>query len=433
VTLPPSVLRLFSAEEVTNQALPALQTVISAGEACTPDLVANWSSGRSFINAYGPTETTVCASMYRCSGLETEPPPIGRPIANTRVYILDKHQQPVPVNVPGELHVSGISLAVGYRNQPELTAEKFIQNPFKVEKLAGVNLETSNLLTSESFKRLYRTGDLARYRADGNIEFLGRIDQQVKVRGFRIELGEIESALSNHPALKDVAVIAQDLAPADAISTAENSGSRGAGVQAEKRLVAFVVPEAEHAPEVSELRAFLRQTLPEYMVPSAFVFLAELPLSPSGKIDRKVLAKMQAVERPDLESAYTAPRNQTEERLVQISSELLHLDRVGVYDNFFELGGHSLLATQFVSRVRDEFGIELPLRKLFENPTIAGIAAVIEEARIAENEQQAAGGETARASKAADRAKLLEMLQRIGDLSPDEVKALLELKRRSEE
>jgi acyl carrier protein len=354
--------------------------------------------------------------MYRCSGTETEPPPIGRPIANAKIYILDKYLQPAPINVPAELHVAGVSLAAGYRNQPGMTAEKFIENPFNPEH-------------SQSFQRLYKTGDLARYRADGNIEFLGRIDQQVKVRGFRIELGEIESALSKHPLVEETAVIVQDTTRLVAFVSLRSTAGKS------ERSDEIGAQGGDKKPDVSDLRNFLRQSLPEYMLPSAFVFLDEFPLSPSGKIDRKALAALKAVERPDLESVYTAPRNPTEQRLVQISSDLLHLEKVGVYDNFFELGGHSLLATQFVSRVRDEFGVELPLRKVFENPTIAGIATAIDDARGMDN----APGETVQAStsaksnKAADRAKLLEMLQRIGELSDDEVKTLLELKRRSED
>lgn len=400
VTLPPSVLGLPSAEDVSRQALPALQTVISAGEACTPEIVAAWSAGRDFFNAYGPTETTVCASMYRSTGDEMTQPPIGKPIANHHLYILDRNNQPVPVGVPGELHVSGVGLAVGYRNQPELTAEKFIPNPFgKLDNWSD---------------RLYKTGDLARYREDGNIDFLGRIDQQVKVRGFRIELGEIEATLNRYPSIHEAVVLAQGQDLSD------------------KRLAAFIVPEAgDTAISVTDLRSYLRKSLPEYMLPSGFMVLEKFPLSPSGKVDRKALAAMEILDRPDLKSEYIPPRNEIEQRLIEMCIELLHVERVGVFDNFFELGGHSLLATQFVSRVREEYAIEVPLRKLFENPTVAGIADFIASERQVSEARAQAGG-TPAAAKSVDKAKLLEMLQKVGGLSDDEVRKMLEQKKRSE-
>ena len=403
--MPPSVLRLFTAEQVSIEALPALKTVISAGEACTPDLVAIWGTGRDFFNAYGPTETTVCATMYLCSGAEVEQPPIGKPIPNAKTYILDRYLQPVPIGVSGELHVSGVSLAVGYFNQPEMTSAKFIENPFVIAPENGVG-------NARVLPRMYKTGDLARYRSDGNIEYLGRIDQQVKIRGFRIELGEIESALGKYPKIKEAVVVVQ-----------ENEGD-------EKRLASFLTIHPDLSFEINELRSYLRQSLPEYMVPSSFNVLEEFPLTPNGKIDRKALAILQSSDRPDLTNAYVAPRDPIEERLVEICKELLHLEKVGIEDNFFELGGHSLLATQFVSRVRDEYAVDLPLRKLFENPTIAAIAEVIrmEQQVISRQERNGAGAQTA--GRTVDRSKLLEMLQRVGDLSEDEVRALLEQKKR---
>lgn len=394
-TLPPSVLRILPADKVSRQALPKLETVISAGEACTPDLVQIWAPERNFFNAYGPTETTVCASIYRCSENETTAPPIGRPIANMRLYVLDGQQQPTPVGVPGELYVSGVGLAVGYLNQPEMTEQKFIPNPLLVKNTSLADH------SEQSYSRLYRTGDLARYQIDGNIEYLGRVDQQVKVRGFRIELGEIEAALGSNPKVKEAVVVV----------------SGGSGENADLRLVAFVVPSVDNGqglPDVNELKATLRQTLPEYMLPSAFVIQDELPLSPSGKVDRKALAALQAFERPDIKVEYVAPRNETEETLVHISQELLRLEKVGVHDNFFELGGHSLLATQFISRVRDEFDIELPLRKLFELPTVASIAVFVEVERVSNT------------AKATERARIEEMLQKISQLSADDVSALLD-------
>ncbi len=370
VTLPPSVLRVLPLEE-----LPRLETVIAAGEACTPELVARWAPGRDFFNAYGPTETTVCASMYRCDEENPEPPPIGRPIANTQLYILDPNMQLVPVGVPGELHVAGISLAQGYLNRPELTAAKFVPDPF----------------SSEPGGRLYKTGDLVRYRPDGNIEFLGRIDHQVKVRGFRIELGEIEARLGQHPALRESVVVAREDVPGD------------------RRLVAYVVSAKEDAPTVGELRNFLRQTLPEYMVPSVFVYLEALPLSPSGKVNRRALPAPEGL-RPELEREYVAPRTPTEEKMAAICAELLGTDQIGIYDNFFELGGHSLLAAQFISRVRDAFHVELPLRSLFENPTVADLARQVE-----------AAGEAAQK----DSERIAQILEMVGQLSDDQVKAML--------
>jgi amino acid adenylation domain-containing protein len=374
VTLPPSVLRVLPAEE-----LPALATVIAAGEACTPDLVARWAAGRDFFNAYGPTETTVCASMYRCEENDAASPPIGRPIANTELYVLDRNMQPVPVGVPGELHVGGVSLARGYLHRPEMTEDKFVPHPF----------------SEDSSARLYKTGDLVRYRADGNVEFLGRIDHQVKVRGFRIELGEVEGVLGRHAGLREAVVVARE------------------DVAGDKRLVAYVAPVAESAPTVGELRGFLRQTLPEYMVPSAVVYLEALPLSPSGKVDRSALPAPEGV-RPELAREYVAPRDETEEKLAATCAELLGVDRVGVYDNFFELGGHSLLATQFISRVRETFDVELPLRTLFERPTVADLAGQIEAAK-----------ETMQG----DLAKIAEMLTRITEFSDEEAKVLLDEKR----
>ena len=369
-TLPPSMLRVLPTDNLST-----LQKIISAGEACTPELVERWSPGRDFFNGYGPTETTVCASLYLCADREPVGPPIGRPIANTELYVLDRNMEPVPVGIPGELHIGGVGLARGYLGRPELTAERFVPNPFSTEPGA----------------RLYKTGDLVRYLPDGNIEFLGRIDHQVKVRGFRIELGEIEAVLKQHPAVTDGAVVAREDVPGD------------------KRLVAYVIPDHKPGPTVGELRGFLRQTLPEYMVPSAFVFLEALPLSPSGKVDRRALPAPDRT-RPTLEREYVAPRTPMEEKLAEICAELLGVEKVGVYDSFFELGGHSLLATQFISRVREAFDVEVPLRALFEHPTVAELAERIE--RLKQTEQ-------------ADMDKIAAMLEKVRHLSEDEVMALL--------
>ena len=335
ITMPPSVLRILPEEE-----LPSLETIIAAGEACTPDLVAKWAKNHQFINAYGPTETTVCASMYQCDPIEVNPPPIGKPILNTKLYIFDQNQQPLPIGIPGELYISGISLARGYLNQPETTKEKFILNRFNLSE------------------RLYRTGDLVKYKMDGNIEFLGRVDQQVKLRGFRIELGEIESVIAGNFNIKECVVTLKE------------------GKNGEKRIVAYIIPAQNQSITSIELKDFLRNSLPDYMIPSSFVFLETFPISPSGKVDRNALPEPE-FDRANLASDYISPRDEQETRLCQICSELLHIQNVGINDNFFELGGHSLLATQFISRIRDDFKVEISVRSLFENPTVSGISQQI--------------------------------------------------------
>ena len=293
-------------------------------------------------NLYGPTEATANA----CTGIVTPhcPPTIGRPIANTQIYILDPHLNLVPIGVVGEIHIGGDGLARGYLNRPDLTAEKFIANPFSIDPT----------------NRIYKTGDRARYLPDGNIEFLGRIDNQIKIRGYRIELGEIESVLAQHPAIQQAVVLAREDTPGD------------------KRLVAYTVATEGSAPSAHDLRSFLQHKLPDYMVPSAFMFLDSLPLTPNGKLDRKALPAPDQ-SRPELDDTFAAPRTPVEKILANIWAEVLKLDQVGIHDNFFHLGGHSLLATQLVSRVRDAFKVDLPLRTLFEAPTIQGLAQRLQE------------------------------------------------------
>lgn len=304
--------------------------------------------GLELWNLYGPTETTVWSSLHKveaatatADGAEGGAVSIGRPINNTQLYILDLHQQPVPVGVPGELYIGGDGLARGYRHLPEMTAQKFLPNPFA----AG---------------RVYRTGDWVRHRRDGAIEYLGRMDNQVKIRGFRIELGEIESVLAQHPQINQAVVVAQT----------DSSGG--------KRLVAFLMTE-EPMPAGDELRNFLRDRLPEYMLPSTFVSLDGFPLTPNGKVDRRSLMLM-TVAAAELSTPYVAPATPLEEELVAIWAEVLKLDpyKVGTRHNFFDLGGHSLLAIQVLARVRAAFQVELPIRDLMDNPTIAGVAAAIE-------------------------------------------------------
>ncbi|WP_375328979.1 amino acid adenylation domain-containing protein [Microcystis sp. BLCC-F210] len=346
IILPPSALAALPLEEI-----PELQTIIVGGEACSEELSKQWATGRNFFNAYGPTETSVCATVEKWTD-ETVKVTIGRPIANTQVYILDSHLQPVPIGVPGELHIGGMGLARGYLNRPELTQEKFIPNPFEKDEL--IPPTPLNKGGNEPSK-LYKTGDLARYLPDGKIEYLGRIDNQVKLRGFRIELGEIESLLNQNEAVQSSCVIVRE----------DNLG--------DKRLVAYVVPQPEINLTINEIRQFLRAKLPDYMVPTAFVLLDTFPLTPNGKIDRRALPV------PDLQSQgeYIAPRNPIEEKMAQIWGEVLKLQRVSIENNFFELGGHSLLATQVISRLQETFEIVLPLRYLFESPTIAQLSGVI--------------------------------------------------------
>jgi len=296
--------------------------------------------GLTLINGYGPTENTTFTCCYPITepSLVGNSVPIGRPIANTQVYLLDDHLQPVPVGVPGELYIGGDGLARGYLNRPDLNSERFIPNPFSDKK----------------GDRLYKTGDLARYLNNGNIEFLGRLDDQIKIRGFRIEPGEIEAVLGQHPAVDETVVVVREDVPGN------------------KRLVAYVVVNQATAPTIPQLQQFLKQKLPEYMVPSAFVQLEALPLTPNGKIDRRALPAPDT-SRPFREGAYVAPQTPLEDLLAGIWADVLAVKEVSIHDNFFDLGGHSLLATQLISRLRDTFGVEFPLRGLFESPTVASL------------------------------------------------------------
>jgi len=379
VILAEDVLRLptlLAAEEVTlintvpsameellrMGAVPAsVRTVNLAGEPLRTPLVKQiyeqMKADRVF-DLYGPSEDTTYSTfaLRNVSG----PATIGRPIANKQIYLLDSHLQPVPVGISGELHIGGDGLARGYLNRPDLTAERFIPDPF----------------SDESGARLYKTGDLARYLPDGNIEFLRRIDHQVKIRGFRIELGEIEVVLGQHPAVRESVVIAREDAPGDPSAPLRTGPS--APLRTGKRLVAYIVPHKGQATTIGELSSFLKQRLPQYMAPSAFVFLDALALTPNGKIDRRALPAPDGA-RPELKEAFVSPRTPAEKVIAAIWVEVLKLEQVGIHDNFFDLGGHSLLATQVVSRVSTTFQTALPLRILFEKPTIEELAAVITE------------------------------------------------------
>jgi amino acid adenylation domain-containing protein len=338
------------AELVRVQGLPgSVRTINLAGEPLQNKLaqqIYQQSRVQQVFNLYGPTEDTTYSTFALVRRGTGNPPSIGRPIDNTSIYLLDRHLQPVPVGIVGELYIGGAGLARGYLNHPDLTAEKFIPNPF------GEGEQT----------RLYKTGDLARYLVDGHIEFLGRTDKQVKLRGYRIELGEIEAILVELPGIHESVVVVTD----DEL--------------AEKSLVAYVVFEPGQVLTSGELRTTLKQKLPEYMVPSAFVFLDELPLTPNGKVDRRALPPPHAM--PELESSSAAPHTSTEKVLAEIWCEVLKLKRVGIQDNFFELGGHSLLATRVMARMREAFQVEVPLRVLFEVSTVAGLAIAIDEAVV---------------------------------------------------
>ncbi len=347
----PVVILQQLAEQVDpdDGSLACMREIITTGEQLriTPAIVEFFRKlGDCFFhNHYGPSETHV-ATAYT---LEGDPdgwpalPPIGRPIANTQIYLLDAERQPVPVGVPGELYIGGVCLAREYLNRPELTAEKFVTISF----------------SQKTPTRLYKTGDLARYLPDGNIEFIGRMDNQVKVRGFRVEPGEIEANLNEHVGVSETVVLIREDTSGDA------------------RLVAYIVPVQQSAPSERELRQFLKERLPDYMVPAAIVMLEALPLTSNGKIDRRALPEPERV-RPDDMPEFVAARNPVEKAIAGIWTDVLGLERVSVHDNFFELGGHSLKATQVVSQLRKVLQIDLPVRRLFESPTIAELAKLID-------------------------------------------------------
>lgn len=327
--------------------------LLCGGEALTHDLAqALLKRGASVWNMYGPTETTIWSTTCQVTATEGTIS-IGRPIANTQIYILDPNLQLVPIGVSGEIYIGGIGLARGYRHRPDLTSERFIPDPF-------IDAQDA---------RLYRTGDAARFRTDGSIEYLGRLDTQVKVRGFRIELGEIEAALGQYPGINQAVVIVRE-------DTADD-----------QRITAYLTIYDE-TPTTTDLRAYLQMRLPAYMIPAAFVVLTSLPLTPNGKVDRRALPAPEGG--PATDRVYVAPGMPEEVMLAEIWSDLLGIERVGAEDNFFELGGHSLLATQMMSRIRDTLQVEIPLRALFEAPTVATLAVVIMSAKEQAPEQKMA-------------------------------------------
>ncbi len=340
VTLPPSLLRALNPSDFSD-----LETVISAGEDCPESLAREWSGGRSFFNCYGPTETTVCATAFRYDPA-SQVISIGRPLPNMQTYILDREMQPVPTGVPGELHVGGAGVARGYLNRADLTRTRFVTNPF------------------EAGECIYKTGDLARYLPGGDIQFLGRIDGQIKLRGHRVEIGEIEACLGSHPEVQECAVV---LRTEDGLT----------GEKIEPRLVAYFVARAQV--DGDALRAFAGKTLPHYMIPSAFVPLGDLPVNSSGKIDRRALAQMSLrAEGPRVDA-----RDEIEKTIADIWAEALGLGSVDVTHNFFELGGNSLMALSVLEKIADRTGCRLPATALFEAGTVEQIARIVRERRSA--------------------------------------------------
>lgn len=360
----------------------SLRLLLTSGEALQVSYCRQakeiFSSTLEVVNQYGPTECTMTSTFHRVDieNNGSQYALIGKPVANTQIYLLDKYLNPVPIGLAGEVHIGGVEVSPGYLNRPELTAEKFIADPF----------------SNNPDARLYKTGDLARYLPDGTLEFIGRIDNQVKIRGFRVELGEIEAALIAHPSVREAVAIIREDQPGD------------------KRLVAYLIGD-ETQPQLSQtmLRNFLAEKLPIYMIPAAFVSMESFPKTPNQKVDRLALP-VPDLAHADFGRQYSAPRNALEEILASLMAETLNLDRVGIGDNFFAMGGHSLLATRFLFRVTDMFGVELPLRSFFEAPTVADIAALM----LADNSERARIERTA------------QLLVKLSQLSDDEVTAMLE-------
>jgi amino acid adenylation domain-containing protein len=341
----------------------SLRLVIFGGEALEINSLQPWFQRHGdqcpqLVNMYGITETTVHVTYRPLSmtDLDSTASVIGRPIPDLQVYLLDQYLQLVPVGVPGEMYVGGAGVTKGYLNRPELTTERFISSPFEKDEV--IPPTPLNKGGNEPSK-LYKTGDLARYLSKGELEYLGRIDNQVKIRGFRIELGEIEALLASHPQIWETVVIVRDDTTGD------------------KRLVAYIVPQPEKTITINEIRQFLKAKLPGYMIPNAFVILDALPLTANGKIDRRALPPPESSS--ETSDKYVAPRNPIEDILVNVWSEVLKVEKVGINDNFFELGGHSLLATKLVAQIRDRLKVELPLRQLFNSATLAELAEGIEQ------------------------------------------------------
>ena len=347
VKITPAHLELLSQQLSSEEAAKVTKTFVIGGEALLAENLVLWrefAPATRLINEYGPTETVVGCCVYevRPEDSSTGPVAIGRPIANTQLYILDGNLQPVPAGVKGDLYIGGDGVARGYLNRPELTEKKFITDPF----------------SGKGGARLYKSGDLARYPKDGTLEYLGRVDDQVKVRGYRIELGEIEAALAAYPGVQSCTVLAVEETPGN------------------KQLVAYAVPQGTGEPSAEGMKDFLKKSLPEYMVPAQFVFLDSFPLTQNGKIDRKALP---APSHGNISAAheFVAPRTETEKKVAAMWIELLKVERIGIHDDFFDLGGHSLMAIKALSRIREEFDVDLPLATLLQAPTVAQLAALL--------------------------------------------------------
>ncbi|BAT56838.1 amino acid adenylation domain-containing protein (plasmid) [Nostoc sp. NIES-3756] len=381
VKITPAHLELLSQQLTTQEAAGRTNAFIIGGENLTTQHINFWQKyapNTVLINEYGPTETVVGCCIYQVPSTHnySSSIPIGHPIANTQLYVLDQYLQPVPKGVIGELYIGGAGLARGYLNQPELTAQKFIPHPFNDEPGA----------------RLYKTGDQVRWRVDGTLEFLGRLDDQVKLRGFRIELGEIETLLCQHPTVKDAVVTVRE------------------DVAGDQRLVAYLVVQPESL-SVEDLRSFLQQKLPDYMIPSAFLPLQNLPLTANGKVDRKALPAPDKIN-AEIEQFFVAPRNSLEAQMAEIWSQVLRVEKVGkvgIHHNFFTLGGHSLLVTQLISRMRDALGVELLIQDVFANPTVAELCVIV----------------TQKLAEQVDDESLARSLAELADLSDEDIQLML--------
>jgi amino acid adenylation domain-containing protein len=355
----PSMLEVFLSD-LPKEACASLKQVLCSGEALKASQVELFGQKlpqTKLFNLYGPTEAAIDVTCWEVEP-NAETVPIGKPVANTQIYILNQQNQPVPIGVAGEIHIGGVQVARGYLNKAELTSEKFIPNPYSKTKT----------------ERLYKTGDLGKWTEDGNIECLGRLDDQVKIRGYRIELGEIETAIEQIKDVKQSAVLAKD------------------DTQGNKRLVAYVV--SRKAFDKSKAMTELQQKLPEYMVPQIWVELKELPLTPNGKTDRKALPEPDISEQ--LKDQYVAPRNETEQKLAEIWKEILKLEKIGIHDNFFELGGHSLMALRIISGIRRAFNVEIEIIELVQHPSIIELGQIIERAiaEVVKEQEQGKGLES---------------------------------------
>jgi amino acid adenylation domain-containing protein len=347
VKITPAHIQLLSQQISAEQAAGMSRTFVIGGENLLAETLELWrvaAPATRLFNEYGPTETVVGCCVYEVGAADPRSGsvPIGRPIANTQLYVLDSNLRPVPPGAMGELYIGGAGVARGYLNRPELTAERFLPDPFR-----GV-----------PDARLYKTGDLARYRTDGTLEYLGRTDDQVKIRGFRIELGEIEATLAAHAKVRSCAVVVREDEPGH------------------KQLVGYLISADRDAPSSDDLRAFLKERLPDYMIPAKFVYLESLPLTPNGKVDRKALPA-PSIQHFAAGNGGT-PRTETAKVIAALWSELLHMDGIGIHDDFFDLGGDSMTAVALVTRLRSAFGCDPGLSVLFERPTIAGISEVVD-------------------------------------------------------